>query len=117
MTDASLAVCVDRISKRYPNPRGSLSREKILFLDFSLLLPSGRVLAILGPSGCGKSSLLRLLAGLESPDRGEVLVFAQQPLPQTRAGDISLISSDNSLLPWRNALENIALPLDLLGIR
>lgn len=108
------AIHVDRVSKTYRG--GQKGSEGALVLsDLSMTLGAGRTLAILGPSGCGKTSLLRIIAGLERPDKGRVTVFGRDPLPQTRAGEISLISSDSTLLPWRTAIGNVMLPLDLLG--
>jgi NitT/TauT family transport system ATP-binding protein len=62
--------------------------------------------ALLGPSGCGKSTLLRLVAGLDRPERGVV-----------RRADarVAMVFQDAHLLPWRNVLANVELPLELLG--
>src|SRR4051812_26027130 len=102
------------LTKRFPSvePREP-ARE--IFLNFSLKVSRGRTLAVLGPSGCGKSTLLRMLAGLDKPDGGSVQVFGAAPLPQTKNGQISLLFSGSSLLPWRTAENNVRLPLDLLG--
>ena len=70
----------------------------------------GEFVALLGPSGCGKSTLLKLVAGLERPDRGSVRTdsFGR---PHFRG----FVFQDACLLPWRSTLENVALPLELLG--
>ena len=68
---------------------------------FDLALEPGRITAIVGPSGCGKSSLLRLLAGLRPPDRGQV-----SGVPARKA----FVFQDAALLPWLTLLENVALP-------
>lgn len=69
---------------------------------------------VVGPSGCGKSSLLRLIGGLLTPTRGE-LQFEGQPLsgPRRRIG---FLFQHANLMPWRSALDNVALPLELLGV-
>jgi NitT/TauT family transport system ATP-binding protein len=74
--------------------------------DFSLEIPPAEFLAILGPSGCGKSTLLRLIAGLDAPTAGSI---------QRGAGDeaFSYVFQDAHLLPWRNVLRNVTLPLEL----
>ena len=54
----------------------------------------------LGPSGCGKTTLLRLMAGLLKPDGGEL-----------RAAPVSMVFQEPRLLPWKTALENVALPV------
>jgi NitT/TauT family transport system ATP-binding protein len=78
--------------------------------DFSLRVAAGEVVAVLGPSGVGKSSLLRLLAGLESPDRGSVCVHGE-PLrgPHPRVG---FVFQDPCLLPWLTLEENVGFGLD-----
>ncbi len=69
---------------------------------------------VVGPSGCGKSTLLRLIGGLLAPTHGEVR-FEGQPLhgPRRRIG---FLFQHANLMPWRSALENVALPLELLGV-
>lgn len=79
----------------------------------SLDIASGEFLTILGPSGCGKSTLLRLIAGLDRPDAGELQIGDADPNQLTR-GLIGFVFQDPSLLPWRNVLSNVTLPLELL---
>ena len=72
---------------------------------------AGSFVALLGPSGCGKSTLLRVVAGLDAPDAGTV------KLEGGAAGArIAFVFQDAHLLPWRNVLENAALPLELAGV-
>ncbi|MFH0996362.1 MAG: ATP-binding cassette domain-containing protein [Pseudomonadota bacterium] len=88
-----------------------------VLLDFSFHVLAGSICAIMGPSGCGKSSLLRVIAGLHKPDNvSSVSVFGESPRDMLRAGKTSLLSSDSALLPWRSAIDNVRLPLDLLGL-
>lgn len=76
-----------------------------------LAIEEGELLAILGPTGCGKSTLLRLIAGLDRPDAGEVEVpMASEP------GGLGYVFQDAHLLPWRTALSNVELPLELKGV-
>ncbi|HEX7043821.1 MAG TPA: ABC transporter ATP-binding protein [Burkholderiales bacterium] len=78
--------------------------------DFTLHLGAGEVVAVLGPSGAGKSSLLRVLAGLQAPDRGQVRVHGE-PLhgPHPRLG---FVFQDPCLLPWLTVEQNVAFGLD-----
>ncbi|WP_454659203.1 ABC transporter ATP-binding protein [Bosea beijingensis] len=77
---------------------------------FDLVLSQGEVIAVLGPSGVGKSSLLRVLGGLQAPDRGRVAMRGE-PL---RAVDprVAIAFQDPSLLPWLTLEANVAFGLD-----
>jgi|TARA_B100000809_G_scaffold196172_1_gene195655 NitT/TauT family transport system ATP-binding protein len=68
----------------------------------------GEFVTLVGPSGCGKSTVLRLMAGLLQPSSGRV------ELPDEPR--IALVFQEPNLLPWRTVRENIALPLELLGV-
>jgi len=72
----------------------------------------GEILSLIGPSGCGKTTLLRLMAGLETPTEGTVSL---DPPAVSHAGGIAFVFQQPSLLAWRTALENVVLPLDLIG--
>ena len=74
-----------------------------------LALAAGETVALVGPSGCGKSTALRLLAGLESPTRGEVRRSAVR-------GETSVVFQSPTLAPWQSAVDNVALPLELAGV-
>ncbi|HYD44247.1 MAG TPA: ABC transporter ATP-binding protein [Phenylobacterium sp.] len=77
---------------------------------FDLAIDEGELVALVGPSGCGKSTALRLLAGLEAPTRGEV-----SRLPGR--GETSVVFQAATLAPWMSAAANVALPLELAGVR
>ena len=71
--------------------------DRPLFADLSFALPASGFYSIMGPSGCGKTTLLRLLAGLEKPDKGTV----------ERTGRLSFVFQEDRLLPVRTAFENV----------
>ncbi len=75
----------------------------------------GEFVALLGPSGCGKSTLLRLIAGLDQPDAGAVILDGQDPR-RLRRGEIGYVFQDAGLLPWRDVTANVELPLEILGV-
>ena len=77
---------------------------------FSLSIAAGETVALVGPSGCGKSTALRLLAGLEAPTRGEVVRAPGR-------GETAVVFQAPTLAPWLSARANVALPLELAGVR
>ena len=85
----------------------------LLALDHvDLSVPAGRFTALLGPSGCGKSTVLRLVAGLDDPDEGEVRAPAREPHGPART---AFVFQDPTLMPWASVSDNVALPLRLRG--
>jgi len=90
-----------------------------LFSNLSLSIAQGHSYAITGPSGSGKSSLLMLMSGLESPTQGQINYVEHAnsvPLNQLRE-DIGFIFQQFHLLPELTALNNVALPLKLRGVK
>lgn len=73
----------------------------------------GEILVLTGPSGCGKSTVLRALAGLLDPDRGEILADGLRVTTTSR--DRAMVFQDNALLPWRTLQSNVELALKLAG--
>ncbi len=80
----------------------------------SFTVSSQEFVCVLGPSGSGKSTLLRILAGLLPASEGEVLVEGE-PLIGPRSG-VGLVFQKSNLMPWRTALENILLPMELESV-
>jgi NitT/TauT family transport system ATP-binding protein len=90
-------------------------KSNILVLDnASFSVEKAEFVCLVGPSGCGKSTLLRIIAGLEKADSGTVL-FHEQPITQPTP-KISMVFQLFGLLPWKTALENIEVPLEMIGI-
>ena len=87
--------------------------EDKLALDVvSLNVTEGEIVCLLGPSGCGKTTLLRIIAGLEAPDSGQVLLDGQDigPIPPHRR-DFGLMFQDYALFPHKNVFDNVAFGL------
>lgn len=85
--------------------------------EVSLAVPHGQFVCLLGPSGCGKTTLLRLIAGLEEPTRGRVLLDGRDitSVPAHRR-DLGMVFQSLALFPHLTAGENIAYPLRIRGV-
>jgi len=111
MTEAS-GIRLENVSRSFAG-RGAVVHA----LDrVSLDCPAGSFTALIGPSGCGKSTMLRIALGLDVPDAGAVSVAGFMPSQAARAGITGVAFQDAALMPWRTVEDNIALPLDVLGI-
>ncbi len=101
-----------------------VGEEKVVALDsVSLTIKPGEICAILGTSGSGKSTLLNLMAGLEKPTRGSVMVndyplhkMTETQLARFRQLKMGFIFQSYHLLPAYTALENVTLPLIFRGV-
>jgi NitT/TauT family transport system ATP-binding protein len=91
-----------------------LSAEKIFpdgtraLAPIDLAVAQGEFVTLIGPSGCGKSTLLKLLAGLLDPSSGSVRIAGLAPRTAASRSLIGLVFQDANLLPWKNALDNVA---------
>ncbi len=90
--------------------------------DVSLTIAKGEAVGVVGPSGSGKSTLLMILAGIELPDRGEVVIdgvslgnLNEDALARFRGRRIGIVFQSFHLIPTMTALENVAAPLELAG--
>ena len=81
--------------------------------DVTLSVEPGQFVTVIGPSGCGKTTLLRMVAGLLEPDRGQVSVFGSSVGRAVEAKGIGLVPQSPALLPWRTVLDNVRLPLQV----
>jgi ABC-type nitrate/sulfonate/bicarbonate transport system ATPase subunit len=101
---------VQHVSKTFKNKNTSL---KVL-RDLSLDVKKGDFVSIIGPSGCGKSTLFSLICGLDTPDKGTLLVAGE--VPSLTAGKVSFMPQQDLLLPWRTVLDNVCLGCEIAGL-
>jgi NitT/TauT family transport system ATP-binding protein len=103
---------VEGVSKQFPAGR---RRPELRALDaVDLEVGEGELVTLVGRSGCGKSTLLRIVAGLVAPSSGRVTVAGREVRGPSR--DVALAFQRPALLPWRNVLENVLLPVEVLGL-
>ena len=105
-----MAVVVDvrGVSKVYASERGPVNALQ----SFSMTVEEGDFVAIVGPSGCGKTTLLWGLTGLHPFSGGEALLLGS-PMRRPRK-EIGIIFQQANLLPWRNLIQNILFPLEIM---
>jgi NitT/TauT family transport system ATP-binding protein len=103
------AITCRNVSVRFFTDR----RSVIALSGIDLEVSRGELLTLLGPSGCGKSTLLRAVADLVTPSTGEIRVHGSTAAAARRRRDIGFVFQDPALLPWRSALQNVELPLEV----
>ena len=116
-TDAAV-LAAHELTKQVTSPEGSLT----ILDDVSFTVAPGESVAIVGASGAGKSTLLALLAGLDLPSRGHVVLngrdlskLDEDGRASVRAESVGFVFQSFHLVPSLNALENVMLPLELAG--
>jgi NitT/TauT family transport system ATP-binding protein len=110
MTDTAIPGPVPGVVLRLERVRRVFQNNLVAIEGMDLCIDRGEFLAILGPSGCGKSTLLRMIARLAEPDGGRIIAEPER-------FRTAFVFQDAHLLPWRNVLDNAALPLELMGVR
>ncbi|MDA9991141.1 ABC transporter ATP-binding protein [Paracoccaceae bacterium] len=94
------------------NVSKTYARNRVVALqDVNLTLHKGSFSSVIGSSGCGKSTLLKIMAGLIPPTKGRVILQGQ-PVKGARR-DIGMMFQQATLFPWKTAVENIVLPIEI----
>jgi nitrate/nitrite transport system ATP-binding protein len=96
-------ISIEAISRCYPAPGGG---ETVVFKDLWLRMARGEFVAVIGHSGCGKTTVLNILAGLDKPGSGNVIVDGKEINGPSLSR--AVIFQSHALLPWKTALGNVA---------
>ena len=112
MEKVKKGVRLDHISKIYQDPK--TGKEFYAVKDTSLTIEPGSFVTLLGPSGCGKTTTLRMIAGFESPDEGEIYL-GDEPINELTPNkrDTAMVFQSYALLPHYNVFDNVAYGLKL----
>jgi len=109
---------IKRLNKNFKNNNSTIKVLK----NINFNLESGKLIALTGPSGCGKSTFLHLLALLDKPTKGEIILLGKKTENISEEqknliirNNISIIFQNNNLLSDFNSLENVAIPLIIRG--
>ncbi|MDQ1912834.1 ABC transporter ATP-binding protein [Paenibacillus sp. GD4] len=103
----SVLLDITRLFKVFPTPQGSVQALQ----DISLQVKRGEFITVIGPSGCGKSTLLKIVAGLDTDYRGQVLLEKEKV--ERPSIDKGFIFQEHRLFPWLTVEKNIAADLPL----
>jgi NitT/TauT family transport system ATP-binding protein len=109
MSTQAPAITVDQLSVRFRTARGTVNALD----NVSFEIPSRSFMTIVGPSGCGKTTLLKVLSGVLAPTAGNVKFDGQVVGRQNVVGQVGYVFQRPLLLPWRTALENVLLTLEV----
>jgi NitT/TauT family transport system ATP-binding protein len=112
MSTPATAIDARGVGKVFTSRSGTVTALE----DIHLTVAAGEFVSLIGPSGCGKSTLLRLVADLDEPTSGELVVFGKAPRVAREAGDYGIAFQQAGLLPWRTVQANVELPLELHGV-
>lgn len=107
---APAAISISNVSKTYhTDDQGDVVALDAMNMEFA----EGSFVTVVGPSGCGKSTLLKILAGIQPQSTGEALIHGHK-IGEER-GDVGVVLQSPVLFPWRSILQNVMLPVDVLG--
>lgn len=104
-------ISISKVSKSY---RTSAGKEVQAIKEVSLEVGKGQVVSVIGRSGCGKSTLLKMVAGLVKPSSGTIAVEGSQV--DSPLGGVGFVPQAPLLMPWRRALDNVLLPVELMKL-
>lgn len=103
---------IKHVSQEFTSSNGSFTALS----DIDLTFPAGSFTSIIGPSGCGKSTLLRIIADIQQPTTGTVMIDDASAREAREARKFGFVFQDPVLLPWRTSRNNVELPMQLVGM-
>ena len=114
-TAADPVICFTEVSKTFPRTDGKDVFTAVDKLSFEIA--KGEIVAVLGKTGCGKSTMFNIVAGLIEPSEGQARVVGHNPFSEFDffRGKIGIVFQNDRLMPWRTALENVMLVLQVLN--
>jgi NitT/TauT family transport system ATP-binding protein len=121
LTDATVAtvavaagrplLLVEGLGKVFETPEGAVSAVD----GVSFAVEKGEIVSLIGPSGCGKSTVFNIIGGLTPASQGRVFIDGEAVSGPHAA--IGMVFQEESTLPWRTVIENVAFPLEIAGMR
>src|ERR1700692_2259921 len=112
-TERSPALLLDHVTCAFASREKSGERYTAV-KDTTLAVAAGEFVSVVGPTGCGKSTLLNVAAGLLQPSSGNVIVLGETLAGLNRRA--GYMFQAESLMPWRNALDNVLAGLEFAGV-
>ena len=111
--DSTKTPCVDLRNVSMTFYSGDRVTDALKDISFSVL--EKEFVTLIGPSGCGKTTVLRIIANTINPTSGEVVILGDTPRNIRKKRQIGFVFQDPALLSWRTVINNINLPLEVMG--
>ena len=106
---------VRNLSKKFNSISSNKAEYVIAIENIDLTISDGEFVSIVGPSGCGKSTLLNILAGLDKPTEGEIILNGHEI--EGTGPDRIMVFQENALFPWLKVIENVEFGLKIAGLQ
>lgn len=106
-----MSLILENVDKRFVSRRNNIQ----VLHKINLNIAKGEFVCVVGPSGCGKSTMLNLIAGLEKPSSGSVLINGRKvSMP---GSDRAFIFQESALFPWLNVIDNVEFGMKMAGVK